>query len=203
MKHAMLTDGETMSEALALRELAAAIERRDALLKFLNDEHCEGQLAGSSGLTLSCYWASNCIGHKELMTELTRIIRARVPDLLGAVRATMDDEVEQCRKVLAAASGVRVLDGCEQCGGTRGGVPGNENIVNGRKLCDYCHADAGVMAAVPTDAQLDELWEREGLVAQHTLHDMPQTEWDAALRRSFARLVLTTYGVRVDGGSDA
>jgi hypothetical protein len=29
---------------------------------------------------------------------------------------------------------------CEDCGGERG-VPGNENIVDGRVLCDYCHAD--------------------------------------------------------------
>lgn len=31
---------------------------------------------------------------------------------------------------------------CEDCGGKRGGIPGNENIVNGRTLCDYCTADA-------------------------------------------------------------
>lgn len=30
---------------------------------------------------------------------------------------------------------------CEDCGGSRGGMPGNENIVNGRVLCDYCCAD--------------------------------------------------------------
>lgn len=36
-------------------------------------------------------------------------------------------------------------DHCEICAGTRGGVPGNENIVEscGEKvtMCDYCHAD--------------------------------------------------------------
>lgn len=31
-----------------------------------------------------------------------------------------------------------VLDNCEACGGRRGGVPGNENRVNGYVLCDYC-----------------------------------------------------------------
>jgi hypothetical protein len=30
---------------------------------------------------------------------------------------------------------------CEVCGGLRGGVPGNENIVGGVVMCDYCHAD--------------------------------------------------------------
>jgi predicted CXXCH cytochrome family protein len=32
-------------------------------------------------------------------------------------------------------------DNCENCHGTRGGVRGNENIVDGKVLCDYCHAD--------------------------------------------------------------
>jgi hypothetical protein len=32
-------------------------------------------------------------------------------------------------------------DGCEVCGGTRGGVPGNENRIDGKRVCDYCHAD--------------------------------------------------------------
>jgi hypothetical protein len=35
-----------------------------------------------------------------------------------------------------------VRDNCVQCGGRKGGVPGNENIVNGRRVCDYCHAAA-------------------------------------------------------------
>jgi hypothetical protein len=29
-------------------------------------------------------------------------------------------------------------DNCENCGGTRGGVRGNENLVNGKRMCDYC-----------------------------------------------------------------
>ena len=32
-------------------------------------------------------------------------------------------------------------DACERCHGARGGIPGNENIVDGVTLCDYCHAD--------------------------------------------------------------
>jgi hypothetical protein len=31
-------------------------------------------------------------------------------------------------------------DRCEICHGENGGVPGNENIVRGRIMCDYCHA---------------------------------------------------------------
>lgn len=32
-------------------------------------------------------------------------------------------------------------DACEECNGTKGGTPGNENIIDGRVLCDYCHGD--------------------------------------------------------------
>lgn len=31
-------------------------------------------------------------------------------------------------------------DKCEFCKGAKGGVLGNENILEGRVLCDYCHA---------------------------------------------------------------
>lgn len=31
-------------------------------------------------------------------------------------------------------------DDCERCHGTKGGVRGNENIVNQQTICDYCHA---------------------------------------------------------------
>lgn len=31
-------------------------------------------------------------------------------------------------------------DACEECRGESGGIPGNENIVDGIILCDYCHA---------------------------------------------------------------
>lgn len=31
-------------------------------------------------------------------------------------------------------------DNCQRCHGISGGVPGNENIIDGEVLCDYCHA---------------------------------------------------------------
>lgn len=30
------------------------------------------------------------------------------------------------------------LDNCEICKGSKGGVKGNENVVNGTVMCDYC-----------------------------------------------------------------
>jgi hypothetical protein len=89
--------GGMSSEALALRLLAAAIERRESLLKFLDDEHAPGQLGGTSGLSVSCFWASSCTGHKELMTALTQCVRDRVPELLAEVRARANDEVAELR----------------------------------------------------------------------------------------------------------
>ncbi|HEV8364597.1 MAG TPA: hypothetical protein VGQ52_13870 [Gemmatimonadaceae bacterium] len=32
-------------------------------------------------------------------------------------------------------------DDCSRCHGERGGARGNENVVDGVLLCDYCHAD--------------------------------------------------------------
>lgn len=32
-------------------------------------------------------------------------------------------------------------DNCEVCKGAKGGIRGNELIINGRVVCDYCHAD--------------------------------------------------------------
>jgi hypothetical protein len=32
----------------------------------------------------------------------------------------------------------KLKDNCEECNGNRGGIFGNENIVNGKVLCDYC-----------------------------------------------------------------
>lgn len=34
-----------------------------------------------------------------------------------------------------------IRDACEVCNGRNGGVPGNENVINGIVTCDYCHAD--------------------------------------------------------------
>lgn len=45
-------------------------------------------------------------------------------------------------------------DACEVCKGERGGMPGNENIVEGKVVCDYCTVD--IMDARYTIDQLDE-----------------------------------------------
>lgn len=40
---------------------------------------------------------------------------------------------------LLFAEGAR--DACQVCKGEKGGVPGNENIVDGIVMCDYCFAE--------------------------------------------------------------
>lgn len=48
------------------------------------------------------------------------------------------------RDAMAAASAlpeIPLRDACEQCRGERGGVPGNENHVDDKILCDYCTAE--------------------------------------------------------------
>lgn len=42
-------------------------------------------------------------------------------------------------------------DGCEVCYGQRGGTPGNENLIDGKRVCDYCHAEM-VLKARATSA---------------------------------------------------
>lgn len=73
-------------------------------------------------------------------------------------------------------------DNCSRCHGERGGVPGNENIVNGVVLCDYCHSD---------DIRKEDKWDRLHAVelgAQQTqanvkFHNEPmQNESDVAHR---------------------
>jgi len=47
-----------------------------------------------------------------------------------------------------------MIDDCEMCLGTRGGVPGNENVLrDGRVICDYCHADEKVADAAEASAK--------------------------------------------------
>ena len=34
-----------------------------------------------------------------------------------------------------------MTDQCSRCHGAKGGVPGNENVIDGKPVCDYCHAE--------------------------------------------------------------
>ena len=42
-----------------------------------------------------------------------------------------------------------IPDNCQKCHGERGGVRGNENVVGGVVLCDYCSMDSKSSRASP------------------------------------------------------
>lgn len=48
----------------------------------------------------------------------------------------------------------RQLDNCQVCRGARGGVLGNENVIAGVIVCDYCHADDSYLPKTLEMAQL-------------------------------------------------
>jgi hypothetical protein len=57
----------------------------------------------------------------------------------------------------------KAQDDCEVCHGTKGGVRGNENIVDGKVICDYCHAEH-----LTSKAQDEDLPDRFGELPERT-----------------------------------
>lgn len=48
-------------------------------------------------------------------------------------------------------------DECQRCYGVRGGVKGNENIINGIVLCDYCSADDLIKEITDDEKTINDL----------------------------------------------
>jgi hypothetical protein len=78
---------------------------------------------------------------------------------------------EPIRRVLQEMKEDRERDNCEICGGEKGGVPGNENIVDGVRMCDYCHATLLQQAG-----KLEEI---QGLVREKKIEFAPQDRVEA------------------------
>lgn len=93
-------------------------------------------------------------------TEIT-LLRERVAALEAERADLVRTSVQRCRSLVAKRSplvspesaldsllaeieqdpGTAIaLDNCELCGGANGGVPGNEQVVDGLLMCDHCHA---------------------------------------------------------------
>lgn len=76
------------------------------------------------------------------VSVLRRYIENPVPEDKEIATMTMD----QIEEALKEPGGIGYtlkeskLDDCEVCKGAMGGVPGNENYVEGVVMCDYCHA---------------------------------------------------------------
>ena len=82
----------------------------------------------------------------EGRTEQVVEIVGQTPKRLR-IRALKDTRLAGRRKILPRGATTlvptrSVRDNCENCRGAKGGVPGNENVVNGRTLCDYCSVRA-------------------------------------------------------------
>jgi hypothetical protein len=103
----------------------------------------------------------------ERITELSELLHRRLGDTertweageRGLVRLfarSLDETAEVARQLewywsgdtgpADALAAVRKAvahvkrDACAKCGGEQGGVPGNENIIEGDPICDYCHS---------------------------------------------------------------
>lgn len=103
------------------------------------------------------------------------------------------------RRDRAAGSGVAACLTCEQKEAMHEVVSNAGGYTNGllQKMWEAAHVAGGAAPLTdPTDEQLDAAWESMAGVAQHILHDVPEPQWDAALRREFARTVLRTYAMR-------
>lgn len=57
---------------------------------------------------------------------------------LGMAEVNFIQDCAGCAERMRKAAGV--YDRCEVCHGMEGGIPGNENVVDGKIVCDYCHA---------------------------------------------------------------
>ena len=50
-------------------------------------------------------------------------------------------KIQRLKKTLHQEMPDKYPDNCQVCLGDHGGVKGNENIIDGIVMCDYCHAD--------------------------------------------------------------
>lgn len=107
------------------------------------------------------------------LCEIASQARSRFYDLPSAVTPWQGEAYVVVESALEELeSGISQLaiplgpDDCEACKGARGGVKGNENIVDGRKLCDWCSVDATRRARGETEEHKSLFNRREGCTGQ-------------------------------------
>ena len=60
-------------------------------------------------------------------------------DILEDQKQRAIEKLESLLRELKKDKNAKYPDNCEICGGKNLGVRGNENIINGKLVCDYCH----------------------------------------------------------------
>lgn len=73
----------------------------------------------------------------------------------GAMKSCSDEVQEALSQLDDEVVSLNPQDSCQSCYGTKGGIPGNENVVDGQVLCDYCHAEKMKKTS-------DSTWEWDG-----------------------------------------
>ena len=81
-------------------------------------------------------WWGRSLTRVEVVGQTKKRLRIRAIERTRM--AGRDRWLESGETALVPTYAVR--DNCVECKGCKGGVPGNENRINGRGLCDYCHA---------------------------------------------------------------
>lgn len=87
------------------------------------------------------------------LREALRDLAEAGEEAWGAERPCVREALRVLSAPKAAAAPVapvveQARDNCEICKGSRGGVPGNENRIDGVCICDYCHSDRMRFAAL-------------------------------------------------------
>lgn len=82
-----------------------------------------------------------------VMKEMFNQVQDRLVKLGGYkiewIPRTQNSDADKACNDALKQNGITIdeRDSCFECKGIQGGIPGNENVINDRNLCDYCHAD--------------------------------------------------------------
>jgi len=115
----------------ALTQLQQARDERDLCERQLELVNLEAVAAHAAGRREGLGEAAQlCLQRSTLLGQQTEYQQSQ-----GAF------DCYQALKILLATPAQPDRDACQICHGAKGGVPGNENIVDGVTICDYCHAE--------------------------------------------------------------
>lgn len=127
---AAIADGhvpdEMLEQARADREMALRVAKS---LTMIPDYPAISQQAVG--------WIAEAREIAQAQQDVAKIDAAQV---LEQRMDALDGKLENAMGGLAILGAPLEPDDCEVCDGARGGVKGNENIIDGKRVCDYCDA---------------------------------------------------------------